>query len=44
VTLAEVQERLAISFSPAALQPGVYRVDLNWDGHPAWRMFIRVTD
>jgi hypothetical protein len=44
VTLGEPPERFSVSFSPANLQPGVYRVDLNWDGHPAWRTFIRVTE
>lgn len=44
VTLGEATERLVISFSPAMLQPGIYRVDLNWDGEPAWRTFIRVTE
>jgi len=36
--------RVAFSFSPTSLPPGVYRIDLNWDGTPSWRTFIRVTD
>lgn len=36
--------RMAFNFSPAALEPGVYRVDLNWDGRPVWRTFIRITE
>jgi hypothetical protein len=43
VTLADLPIRIAFSFSPAVLQPGVYRVDVSWDGHPAWRTFIRIT-
>jgi len=36
--------RVAFSFSPASLPPGVYRIDLNWDGTPSWRTFVRITD
>jgi hypothetical protein len=43
VTLGDVPIRIAFSFSPSSLQPGVYRVDVSWDGHPAWRTFIRIT-
>ena len=34
VTLLEAGQRLAFGFPPSALQPGIYRVDLNWDGRP----------
>lgn len=44
VTLQQTPTRISFSFSPASLQPGVYRVDLNWDGRTAWRTFIRITE
>lgn len=44
VTLAEVPVRVAFTFAPTSLQPGVYRIDVNWDGQPAWRTFVRITD
>lgn len=42
--LSEIPQRFSVGFSPATLDPGVYRLDLNWDGRPAWRTFIRVTE
>ncbi len=42
VTLLEAGQRLAFGFPPSALQPGIYRVDLNWDGRPVWRAFVRI--
>jgi hypothetical protein len=44
VTLTETQQIFGFTFSPSGFQPGTYRVDLNWNGHPAWRTFIRVTE
>jgi hypothetical protein len=44
VSLPEQPERISFSFSPASLTPGFYRVDLNWDGRPVWRTFVRITD
>ena len=44
ITLVETPLRVAFSFSPAPMPPGIYRVDLNWDGKPAWRTFVRITD
>ena len=44
VTLTDAQQIFGFSFSPANLPPGIYRVDWNWDGTPAWRTFIRLTD
>ena len=31
-------------FSPANLEPGLYRIDLFWDGLPIWRAGIAVLD
>jgi hypothetical protein len=44
ITLRDSPTRVAFSFSPAPLPPGIYRVDLNWDGKPAWRTFVRIMD
>jgi len=44
VGLGELPVRLAFGFSPAQLPPGVYRVDVLWDGQPAWRTFVRLTN
>lgn len=42
--LGEQPVRLAFGFSPAQLTPGVYRVDVLWDGQPAWRTFLRLSN
>ena len=44
VTLQDMPVRIGFSFSPTSLQPGIYRIDLNWDGRPVWRTFIRITE
>src|SRR5262249_47209837 len=44
VSLSNRMTRTSFGFSPASLQPGVYRVDLIWDEHPVWRTFVRITD
>ncbi len=31
-------------FSPANLEPGIYRIDLLWNGFPVWRASIAVID
>jgi len=36
--------RSTFSFPLEGLSPGVYRIDLFWDGSPVWRTFLRVTD
>lgn len=41
--LSEVPMRVAAGLSPLALGPGVYRVDVLWDGRPAWRTYFRLT-
>jgi hypothetical protein len=44
VSLSGVPSRLSFGFSPAALEPGAYRIDLLWDGSPFWRTWITVSD
>jgi len=44
VTLVEAPLRTAFTFAPSSLQPGVYRIDVNWDDQPVWRTFVHITD
>ena len=44
VTLSDGQQIFGFAFSPEGFQPGMYRVDLNWDGRPVWRTFIQITE
>jgi hypothetical protein len=44
ISLVDVPQRYAFSFSPKTLQPGIYRIDLLWNGRPAWRTFIRIAE
>ena len=44
LTLGEIPIRVAFSFPPTQLQAGVYRIDVLWDGQPAWRTFVRVSN
>jgi hypothetical protein len=44
VALGELPIRLAFSFSPAQFEPGIYRVDVLWEGQPAWRTFVKITN
>jgi len=44
ISLVESAQRFAVSFSASSLKPGIYRIDLQWNGKPAWRTFIRVSD
>lgn len=44
ISLSEMPERFSVGFSPATLDPGVYRIDLDWNGRPAWRTFVRITE
>lgn len=44
IGLQEVQERLAFSFPPTTLKPGIYRIDILWDGQAVWRTFVRIQD
>lgn len=36
--------RVAFDFALAGFTPGIYRVDVLWNGQPAWRTFFTVTD
>jgi hypothetical protein len=45
VSLADnVPSRLAFSFSPATLIPGVYRIDVLWNDHAVWRTFFTIVE
>jgi hypothetical protein len=38
------QQRVHFAWPLTGLTPGFYRVDLCWDGVPAWRAYIRIVD
>lgn len=38
------EQRVSFSVSPKTIQPGFYRVDVMWNGQPAWRAYVRITD
>ena len=42
MTARLVPDRNAFRFVPGPLSPGVYRIDLCWDGQAVWRTFIKV--
>jgi hypothetical protein len=44
ITLRGESKRFSFAFSPSPLRPGIYRIDLLWDGRPAWRTFIRISE
>ena len=44
ISLSDNPVRIAFSFSPAALLPGMHRIDLLWNGQVVWRAFIQVQD
>jgi len=44
ITLRNEPTRISFAFSPSPLLPGIYRIDLLWDGHPAWRTFVRISE
>ena len=44
ISLGSELSRYSVSFPAAPLATGIYRVDLDWNGQPAWRTFIRVTE
>jgi hypothetical protein len=44
VTLRYQESRLSFTVSPKMLGPGYYRVDVCWDGVPAWRVYVRVIE
>src|SRR5579862_3020874 len=44
LSLTDSQQIFGFTFSPTGFQPGTYQVDLNWNGHAAWRTFIRITE
>jgi hypothetical protein len=44
VSLDSREHRFSFTLSPKALSPGYYRVDVCWDGKPAWRTYLRILD
>jgi S1-C subfamily serine protease len=44
ISLSNDPTRVTISFVPAQLTAGVYRIDLTWEGLPVWRTFIRISE
>ncbi len=44
ISLSRELSRYSVSFAAAPLANGIYRIDLNWNGQPAWRTFIRVAE
>jgi S1-C subfamily serine protease len=44
ITLRDEPTRVSFAFVPASLLPGIYRIDVLWDGRPAWRTFIRISE
>jgi S1-C subfamily serine protease len=44
ITLTDQQQRVAFAISPKGLTPGYYRIDVCWDGKPAWRLYVHITD
>ena len=44
VSLQERDQRFSFTFSPNGWPLGYYRIDVTWDGKPAWRTYIRIVD
>jgi hypothetical protein len=44
ISLKDEGERVSYSFSLKGLPAGYYRIDLLWNGAPAWRTYIHVID
>lgn len=44
VSLSYDSTRFSFGFPPGPLRPGIYRIDLQWDGHAVWRTYIRITE
>jgi hypothetical protein len=44
VTLRDQEQRFSVSWSPKGMAPGFYRIDVLWDGNPAWRTYIRIVE
>lgn len=38
------EQRVSFTLSPRNIQPGSYRIDVTWDGQPAWRAYVRITE
>jgi hypothetical protein len=44
VSLRDQDQRLSVSWPSRGMAPGPYRIDVSWDGKPAWRTYIRVVE
>jgi hypothetical protein len=44
ITLRDVETRMSFVLTPRVLGPGYFRVDVLWDGNPAWRTYVRIVD
>jgi hypothetical protein len=44
ISLKDEGERISWTFSPKGLPAGYYRIDLRWNGVPAWRAYFHVID
>jgi S1-C subfamily serine protease len=44
ISLDVLPARASFGFAPTQVQPGIYRIDLIWDGQAVWRTFVRITD
>jgi S1-C subfamily serine protease len=42
ITLRDQEQRVSFTLPPKGLPIGDYRIDVNWDGKPAWRTYIRI--
>jgi len=42
ISLSGAPIRNSFGFAPGPLDPGVYRIDVCWDGQAVWRTFIRI--
>ena len=40
----DVPMRLTMKLTPQTFEPGIYRVDILWDGHAVWRAFFRILE
>jgi S1-C subfamily serine protease len=43
-TIQDSPTRFSISFSPAKLERGIYRVDVTWQDQAVWRTFFSIVD
>lgn len=44
VNLRDREQRVSFTTSAKGMPSGYYRIDVLWDGAPAWRTYIRIVD